>query len=82
MSVTTFGPAVLQLPKFWTKNSRSKQKCLICGENHSQKDAQKEKPENQNVPAVRDPMFSSYRGCPEYKKQAFRQQVVNKQKDI
>ena len=58
------------------KNCRSKQKCLICGESHSHhgcpnKEARKPKCANCSGPHV-----ASYKGCPEYKKQAFRQHVV------
>ena len=42
------------------------------------KDAQKKKQNNPNVPTVQH--VASYKGCPEYKKQAFRQHVVNNQK--
>ena len=62
------------------KNCRSKQKCLICGESHSHhgcpnKEARKPKCANCSGPHV-----ASYKGCPGYKKQAFRQHVVNNQK--
>ena len=62
------------------KNCWSKQKCLICGESHSHhrcpnKEARKPKCANCSGPHV-----PSYKGCPEYKKQAFRQHVVNNQK--
>ena len=62
------------------KNCRSKQKCLICGESHSHhgclnKEVRKPKCANCSVPHI-----ASYKGCPEYKKQAFRQHVVNNQK--
>ena len=51
------------------KTCRSTQKCLICGENHSHK----------GCPS-RGPHVASYKVCPEYKKQAFRQHVVSNQK--
>ena len=44
------------------------------------KDARIEKQENQSVPIVKGPHVASYKGCPEYKKQAFRHHVVNNQK--
>ena len=56
------------------KNCRFKQKRLICGESHSHKgcpNKEARKPKCANV--------ASYKGCPEYKKQAFRQHVVNNQ---
>ena len=54
------------------KNCRSKQKYLICGESHSHhgcsnKEARKPKYANCSGPNV-----ASYKGYPEYKKQAFR----------
>ena len=65
------------------KNCRSKQKCLICSENHSHKgrpngDARKSKCAN-----CKGPHVALYKGCLEYKKtQQFRQRVVNNQKHM
>ena len=62
------------------KTCRSKQKCLICGENHSHKGCpsrESRKPTSANCDG---PNVAFYKGCPEYKKQAFRQHVVNNQK--
>ena len=61
------------------KNCRSKQKCLVCGESHSHKgcpDKEARKPWSANC---KRPHVASYKGCPGYKKQAFRQHVVNNQ---
>ena len=64
------------------KTCRSKQICLICGENHSHKgcpnrsrEARKPKCANCKWPHV-----ASYKACPEYKEQAFRQHVVKTKK--
>ena len=60
---------------------KSKQKSVICGENHSHKGCQKKKEAKQPKCAnCSGPHVASYKGCPEYKKQAFRQHVVNNQK--
>ena len=44
------------------KNCRSKQKCLICGESHSNKDALTRKQENPNVQTVRGHMLDLIKG--------------------
>ena len=44
------------------------------------KDAQKKKQNSPNVPTAQGPHAASHKGCPEYKKQALRQHVVNNQK--
>ena len=44
------------------------------------KDAQKKKQNIPNEPTVQDHMLHLTKGCPEYKKQAFGQHVVNNQK--
>ena len=62
------------------KNYRSITKCLICGEGHSTKDAQIEKQKKTKSANCKGPHVASYKGCPGYKKQAFRQHVVNNQK--
>ena len=59
------------------KNCRSKQKCLICGEGHSHKGCPNKEARKPNC---KGPHVPSNKGCPEYKKQAFRQHVVNNQK--
>ena len=83
MSATNFGLAVLQLPKFrplGKKNCRSKIKCLICGESHSHKGCPNREAKKPKCASCRGAHVASYKGCPEYKKQAFRQHVVNNQK--
>ena len=63
------------------KTCRSKQKCLICGENHSHKgclNREVRKPECANC---KGPHVASYKACPKHKKQAFRQHVVDNQKE-
>ena len=61
------------------KNCRSKQKCLICGENHSHKRCPNEEARKPKCANCKGPHIASYKGCPEYKKKAFRQHVVNNQ---
>ena len=62
------------------KNCRSKQKCLICGESHSHKGCPNKEAKKAKCANCLGPHVASYRGCPEYKKQAFRQHVVSNQK--
>ena len=62
------------------KTCRSKQKCLICGENHSHKGCPSRESREPTCANCNGPHVASYKGCPEYKKQAFRQHVVNNQK--
>ena len=62
------------------KNCRSWQKCLICGENHSHKGCPKKEARKPECANCKGPHVASYKWCPEYKKQAFRQHVVNNQK--
>ena len=62
------------------QNCKSKQKCVICGENHSHKGCPKKDAEQPKCANCSGPHVASYKGCPEYKKQAFRQHVVNNQK--
>ena len=62
------------------KNCRSKQKCLICGESHSHKGCPNKEARKPQCANCKGPHVASYKGCPEYKKQAFRQHVVNNQK--
>ena len=61
------------------KTCRSKQKCLICGENHSHKGCPSRESRKPTCANCNGPHVASYKGCPEYKKQAFRQHVVNNQ---
>ena len=62
------------------QNCKSKQKCVICGENHSHKGCPKKEANQPKCANCSGPHIASYKGCPEYKKQAFRQHVVNNQK--
>ena len=62
------------------QNCKSKQKCVICGENHSHKGCPKKEAKQPKCAKCSGPHLASYKGCPEYKKQAFRQHMVNNQK--
>ena len=62
------------------KNCMSKQKCLICGKSHSYKGCPNKEARKPRCANCKGPHVASYNGCPEYKKQAFRQHVVNNQK--
>ena len=62
------------------QNCKSKQKCVICGENHSHKGSPKKEAKQPKCANCSGPHVASYKGCSEYKKQAFRQHVVNNQK--
>ena len=62
------------------KNCRSKPKSLICGESHSHKGCPNKEARKPKCANCMGPRVASYKGCPEYKKQAFRQHVVNNQK--
>ena len=62
------------------QNCKSKQKCVICGENHSHKGCPKKEAKQPKCANCSGPHVASYKGCPEYKKQAFRQHAVNHQK--
>ena len=62
------------------KNCRSKQKCLICGESHSHKGCPNKEARKPKCANCKGPHVASYKGCPEYKKQAFRQNVLINQK--
>ena len=55
------------------KTCRSKQKCLICGENHSHKGCPSRESRKPTCANCNGPHVASYKGCPEHKKQAFRQ---------
>ena len=59
------------------QNCKSKQKCVICGENQGCPKKEAKQPKCANCSG---PHATSYKGCPKYKKQAFRQHVVNNQK--
>ena len=61
------------------KNCRSKQNCLICGESHSHKGCPNKDAKKPKCANCKGPHVASCKGCLEYKKQAFRQHVVNNQ---
>ena len=62
------------------KTCRSKQKCLICGENHSHNGCPSRESTKPTCANCNGPHVASYKVCLEHKKQAFRQHVVNNQK--
>ena len=62
------------------KSCKSKRKCVICGESHSHEGCPKREAKQPKCANCLGPHVASYKGCPEYKKQAFRQHVVNNQK--
>ena len=62
------------------QNCKSKQKCVIGGENHSHKGCPKKEAKQPKCANCSGPHVASYKWCPEYKKQAFRQHVVNNEK--
>ena len=62
------------------KACRSKQTCLICGENHSHKGCPSRESRKPTCANCNGPRVASCKGCLEYKKQPFRQHVVNNQK--
>ena len=61
------------------KTFRSKQKFLICGGNHSHTGCPSKESRKPTFANCKGPHVASYKGCPGYKKQAFRQHVVNNQ---
>ena len=62
------------------KTCRSKTKCLICGEGHHHKGFPNKEKKQPKCANCKGPHVASYKGCPAYKKQAFRQHVVDSQK--
>ena len=62
------------------QDCKSKQKCVLCGENHSHKGCPIIEAKQPKCANCSGPHVASYKRCPEYKKQAFRQHVVNHQK--
>ena len=61
------------------QNCRRQPLCLLCGEGHSHKDQEciKMEPKCRNC---KGPHLASYKRCPYYKSQVFRQHVVSSQK--
>ena len=62
------------------KTCRSKIKCLNCGESHHHKGCPNREKKQPKCANCKGPHVASYKGCPAYKKQAFRQHVVDNQK--
>ena len=62
------------------KTCRSKTKCLICGEDHHHKGCPNKETKQAKCANCKGPHVASYKGCPAYKKQAFRQHVVDNHK--
>ena len=59
---------------------RSKTKCLIFGEGHHHKGCPNKEKKQPKCSNYKGPHVESNKGCPAYKKQAFRQHVVDSQK--
>ena len=62
------------------KTCRCKTKCLICGEDHHHKRCPNKEKKQPKCTNCKGSHVASYKGCPAYKKQAFRQHVVDSQK--
>ena len=62
------------------KNCQAKTKCVICGEGHSHKGCPNRAKKQPKCANCKGPHVANYKGCPAYKKQVFRQHVVDNQK--
>ena len=62
------------------KNCHAKTKCVICGEGHSHKGCPNKEKKQPKCANCKGPHVANYKGCPAYKKQVFRQHVVDNQK--
>ena len=62
------------------KTCKSKTKCLICGESHHHKGCPNREKKQPKCANCQLPQVASYKGCRAYKKQAFRQHVVDNKK--
>ena len=62
------------------KTCKSKTKCLIGGESHHHKGCPNREKKQPQCANCKGPHVPSYKGCPAYKKQAFRHHVVDNQK--
>ena len=62
------------------KTCRSKTKCVICVESHHLKGCPNREKKQPKCTNCKGPHVASYKGCPAYKKQAFRRHVVDNQK--
>ena len=60
-------------------NCTKNEKCVVCGEAHSYKNCPNKEKRKPKCANCRGPHFASYRGCPAYKDQTFRQHVVQRQ---
>ena len=58
----------------------AKIKCVICGEGHSHKGCPNREKQQPKCANCKGPHVANYKGCPAYKKQVFRQHVVDNQK--
>ena len=62
------------------KTCKPTTKCLICGKSHHHKGCPNKEEKQPKCANCKGPHVASYKGCPTYKKQAFRQNVVDNQK--
>ena len=62
------------------KNCKAKIKCVICGEGHSHKGCPNREKKQPKCANRKGPHVANYKACPAYKKQVFRQHVVDSQK--
>ena len=62
------------------KNCKAKIKCVICGEGHSHNGCPNREKQQPKCANCKGPHVANYKGCPAYKKQVFRQHVVDNQK--
>ena len=62
------------------KNCKAKIKCVICGEGHSHKGCPNREKQQPKCANFKGQHVANYEGCPAYKKQVFRQHVVDNQK--
>ena len=76
-SLFRFGSALTQCFRHLAQNCKSKQKCVICSENHSHKECPRKEAKQPKCANCSGPHVASYKGCPKYKNQAFRQHVIN-----
>ena len=60
-------------------NCAKNQECVVCSEAHSHKNCPNKEKRKPKCANRRRPHVANYRGCPAYKDQAFRQNVVQKQ---
>ena len=63
------------------KNCRAKIKCVICGEGHSHKGCPNREGKQPKCANCKGPHVANYKGCSAYKKQVFRQHVMDNKKN-